>query len=194
LYHHQIFNMRSTVIASIFALGAVAAPIRAPMDDSIIIEARQFGFGGSATSNDLVNSGCKPITYIFARGTTENGNMGSTVGPAFAATLKSAFGQSNVAVQGVDYPANVNGAIQGSINPKGAQGAKKMASLAQQAASKCPDSKVVLAGYSQGAQQVHGALMNLGGSKNIAVRTVPCMNISIQGTDDSSSIGRSHFW
>ena len=36
-----------------------------------------------------------------------------------------------------------------------------MASLTQQVLSKCPDTKVILAGYSQGAEQVHGALQNL---------------------------------
>jgi cutinase len=52
--------------------------------------------------------------------------------------------------------------------PEGAQGAKVMAQLAQKVATACPDSKVVLAGYSQGAEQVRGALMNLPAQNNVA--------------------------
>ncbi|KEQ70521.1 cutinase, partial [Aureobasidium namibiae CBS 147.97] len=116
---------------------------------------------GSSTKNDVINGVCKPVTYIFARGTTEIGNMGSTVGPALEKALESAFGQNNVATQGVTYPADVAGAISGALSPGTAQGARTMASLTQQVLGKCPDTKVILAGYSQGAEQVHGALINL---------------------------------
>ena len=129
------------------------------------------GFGGgagSSTSNDLVNGACKQVTFIFARGTSEAGNMGSVVGPPLADALKSAFGDDNVAVQGVDYAADASGAVTGSISPGQADGAKKMTQLAQQAASSCPTSKVVLSGYSQGAQQVHGALQDLGAGNKVA--------------------------
>ena len=87
--------------------------------------------------------------------------MGSTVGPALEKALESAFGQNNVATQGVTYPADVAGAISGALSPGTAQGARTMASLTQQVLGKCPDTKVILAGYSQGAEQVHGALINL---------------------------------
>jgi cutinase len=85
--------------------------------------------------------------------------MGTVVGPPLANQLISDLGQ--VAVQGVNYPADVAGAASGSTNPKGAQGAMMMAQFTQMALQACPSTKVVLAGYSQGAEQVHGALMNL---------------------------------
>ena len=37
-----------------------------------------------------------------------------------------------------------------------------MAQMAKDQMAKCPESKLVLSGYSQGAEQVHGALKNLG--------------------------------
>lgn len=150
--------MKSFFVACLAATSALAAPLAAPQLGGF----PSFGGGlGSLTSNDVIDGVCKPVTYIFARGTTELGNMGSTVGPALQRALESAFGGNNVATQGVTYPADVAGAISGALNPGSAQGARTMASLTQQALSKCPDTKVILAGYSQGAEQVHGALMNL---------------------------------
>jgi cutinase len=60
---------------------------------------------GSTTSNDVTdNSGCKELTFIFARGSDEMGNMGSVVGPPVATQLKSLTGDK-VSVQGVTYAA-----------------------------------------------------------------------------------------
>lgn len=62
--------------------------------------------GGSSTSNDVSdNNGCKKVTFIFARGTTEIGNMGSVVGPKVGEELNS-LTNNGCAVQGVDYPAD----------------------------------------------------------------------------------------
>lgn len=49
---------------------------------------------------------CKAYTVIFARGTTEFGNVGDIAGPPFFNTLDYAIG--TVAVQGVEYPADVS--------------------------------------------------------------------------------------
>ena len=103
----------------------------------------------SVTRNEL--SECKPVTVIFARGTVELGNVGSLAGPPFFNALDLAIGAQNVAVQGVDYPATILGYLEGG--DKG--GAATTAKLLQQAASQCPDTKIVLSGYSQGAQVVH---------------------------------------
>jgi cutinase len=60
----------------------------------------------SITENGVAqNSGCQELTFIFARGTTEMGNMGSVVGPPVANQLNSLTG-NKVTVQGVDYPAD----------------------------------------------------------------------------------------
>lgn len=54
--------------------------------------------------------------------------------------------------------------------PSYADGATKMAEMARKKMSQCPGVKVVLSGYSQGAEQVHGALQAMGrDSANIAV-------------------------
>lgn len=67
---------------------------------------RQTIGGGSSTANGVTdNESCQPLTFIFARGTGEMGNMGSVVGPPVASQLKTLTGDK-VVVQGVDYPAS----------------------------------------------------------------------------------------
>lgn len=108
---------------------------------------RQFDI--SVTRNELGE--CKPVTVIFARGTIELGNVGSITGPPFFNALDVLLGADKVGVQGVDYPATIAGYLEGGDKA----GAQTLADLTNQAASQCPDTQIVLSGYSQGAQLVH---------------------------------------
>lgn len=126
-----------------------------------ILQTRQ-----STTSNDLKNGGgCKAMTVIFARGTTETGNVGTLSGPPFFQALDAAVGADKVAVQGVDYPADIPGFLAGGD----ANGSKTMANLVIQAMTQCPNTKVVMAGYSQGGQLVHNAATMMTGAQTAAV-------------------------
>lgn len=62
---------------------------------------------GSSTENGVTqhSGSCKKLTFIFARGTTEIGNMGTVVGPEVASELATLTG-NQVTVQGVNYPAD----------------------------------------------------------------------------------------
>ena len=129
--------------------------------------------------NDLTKrqGGCKKVHFIFARGSTEGGTMGGTVGPAFSRALATKFGAGNVASEGVRYPADIAGAFSGGTNPGGAKGSINMAAMAKAVMNKCPTTRIVLGGYSQGAEQVHGALAskNLGqDGARIAVSFFSC--------------------
>lgn len=95
----------------------------------------------SDTRNELEE--CKPVTVIFARGTIEPGNVGTLVGPPFFNALSLAMGDENVGVQGVDYAASVLGYLEGGD----AKGAERLAFLAEQTASLCPSTQIVLSGY-----------------------------------------------
>ncbi|OJD40262.1 cutinase [Diplodia corticola] len=102
-------------------------------------------------------SSCAPITVIFARGTTETGDLGAVVGPPLQAALEAKL-PGKVAVQGVPapaYPADVAGYLAGGS----ATGAAKMAEMAREVVAGCSGEEVmvVLAGYSQGGQLVHKA-------------------------------------
>lgn len=100
------------------------------------------------------------------------GTMGSTVGPSLQRALESKF-PGQVKTMGVKYPASIQGAVSGAINPSDAEGSKDMTAKVKEVMASCPESKIILSGYSQGAEQVHGALQkaNLGpdGGKIAAV-------------------------
>jgi cutinase len=69
--------------------------------------------GAKTTYNDLQGS-CKAYTVIFARGTTEPGNVGILVGPPFFEALKAKVGANNLAIQGVNnYKADIAGYLAG---------------------------------------------------------------------------------
>lgn len=58
-------------------------------------------------------AGCKDMTVIFARGTTEPGNVGLVTGPPFFDALSAMIGQNSISVQGVDYSASIEGFLEG---------------------------------------------------------------------------------
>ncbi|KAF2397846.1 cutinase-domain-containing protein [Trichodelitschia bisporula] len=89
--------------------------------------------------------GCKPYTLVFARGTTEPGTMGMTVGPTLSSGLKSAM-PGKWDVQGVSYTADIAG-----DNCIGLPGGVKCMAQINKIAAKCPSTKMVVSGYSQGA-------------------------------------------
>jgi cutinase len=126
------------------------------------------------TYNQLTDgTACRDVTLIFARGTTQDGNVGAagTEGPVFFNAVASALGgTSRLAIQGVTYPANVAGFLAGGD----AAGSTTMYNLINQAASRCPSTKIVVSGYSQGAQLVHTATQRLSAATAARVSAGKC--------------------
>ena len=60
------------------------------------------------------------MTVIFARGTTEPGNVGLATGPPFFDALTAMVGAKSLAIQGVDYSASIEGFLEGG-DPAGSQ-------------------------------------------------------------------------
>ncbi|KAL1983157.1 hypothetical protein VTN96DRAFT_407 [Rasamsonia emersonii] len=113
--------------------------------------------GDQTTYNEL-GGACTEYTIIFARGTSEPGNVGILVGPPLFDALESLVGSSALTIQGVnDYAASVQGYLEGG-DPAGSA---EMANQIQQAYSACPNTKLIASGYSQGCQVVHNAISQL---------------------------------
>ncbi len=159
--------MKPSIVSTLlFALSASASPTPIASHHPITKDALKERGNWAVTRNEL-SGACKPVTVIFARGTIELGNVGSFAGPHFFNALDDAIGASNVAYQGVDYPALVSGYLA-YLAGKGNAGADTVANLASEAASKCPETQIVLSGYSQGAQVVRAGVDKL--SSEVAAR------------------------
>jgi cutinase len=87
---------------------------------------------------------CSDVEVVFARATTEAPGVGS-VGQAFVDSLRSQVGGKSVAVYGVNYPA------ADDFGPSASAGASDANAHVQSVVANCPDTKMVLGGYSQGA-------------------------------------------
>jgi cutinase len=86
---------------------------------------------------------CPAVQVVFARGTGEPDGIGR-VGDAFVDALRSQVKGKSVAVYAVNYPANRDFL-------RAADGANDASLFVQNIANTCPDTKLVLGGYSQGA-------------------------------------------
>ncbi|KAF2820086.1 cutinase-domain-containing protein [Ophiobolus disseminans] len=111
------------------------------------------GAGGGSTENGITGKNCcTDMTIIFARGTGEMGNVGTVSGPPMFRAIRQKLGNNRVTVQGVGYPADAAGNAS-----QGGTGGKTMAALVDQALSQCPQTKIIVSGYSQGGMVVHSA-------------------------------------
>jgi cutinase len=87
---------------------------------------------------------CPDVEVVFARGTTEPPGVGG-IGQAFVDSLRSRLGERSVGVYAVNYPASRD---FGSSTPAGRD---DVSAHVQSMAASCPDTQMVLGGYSQGA-------------------------------------------
>lgn len=69
--------------------------------------------------------------------------MGTLAGPPFVQAMGQMMGAANVAVQGIDYPADIPGFLAGGD----AGGSKLMAQMVGQVMAACPTTNLVMAGY-----------------------------------------------
>jgi cutinase len=87
---------------------------------------------------------CPDVEVVFARGTTEPPGVGG-VGQAFVDSLRSQLGGRSVGVYAVDYPASRD------FDSSAPAGANDASTHIQSMAANCPNTRMVLGGYSQGA-------------------------------------------
>ena len=87
---------------------------------------------------------CPDVEIVFARGTTEPPGVGG-VGEAFVDSLRSQLNGRSVGVYAIDYPASRD------FDTSTPAGATDASAHIQSVAANCPNTRMVLGGYSQGA-------------------------------------------
>jgi cutinase len=86
---------------------------------------------------------CADVEVVFARGTGEPPGVGE-VGQAFIDSLRSKVGGKSVGVYGVNYPATLD-------FPTALDGIDDAGHRVEHMSATCPNTKMVLGGFSQGA-------------------------------------------
>lgn len=127
----QSTGFSGALTGGIASIGSATSLLSPPKDKGT--------FSGKCTKNIL----------FFARGTTEPGVVGISVGPV----LRSALAGRDFAVVGVPYDADFAG-----DNCLGLPGGMVARDMINQAAEKCPDSKIFMSGYSEGGMVSHNAV------------------------------------
>jgi cutinase len=87
---------------------------------------------------------CSDVEVVFARGTHQEPGLGN-MGQAFVDSLTSQLGGRSVDVYPVNYPANDD------YHNSATAGANDAAAHIQGTVASCPNTKLVLGGYSQGS-------------------------------------------
>lgn len=114
---NQLLRMFSSLPAGERALDATAK-LLTPLQQGL---ARAAGIGTSRDDMAQQDAPCSDITVIFARGTTEPGNVGLVTGPPFFEALSEQLGGKSLSLQGVEYPASFAG-----FNQNGTEGVPSM--------------------------------------------------------------------
>src|SRR6516165_4122564 len=87
---------------------------------------------------------CSDVAVVFARGTHQDPGVGD-VGQAFVDSLTSQAGGRSVAVYAVNYPTNDD------YHNSATAGSDDASAHIQDTVASCPNTKIVLGGYSQGS-------------------------------------------
>ena len=90
---------------------------------------------------------CPDVEVTFARGTDEPPGVGG-VGQEFVDSLRSQVGGRSIGVYPVNYPATDDWA------PSASAGASDASAHVESMAANCPNTRLVLGGYSQGAMVI----------------------------------------
>ena len=153
-------------MAATAALGTIATPIAIP--------------SASAAPD------CPDIEVVFARGTDEPAGIGN-VGKAFVDTLRPMVKGSTIGTYAVQYPASWD-------FMKAAAGATDMSKRVQATAARCPKTKIVMGGYSQGAAVVDvvatSPVAGLGYSAPLPAAVVPRVASVVVFGNPSARLGQ----
>lgn len=123
---HRLSALSIRAVTAV-AIAAIAATV------AVVVPA------GSGLGPPTASAACPAVEVIFARGRLEPAGPG-LIGNAFVSALRSKTGK-NVSLYSVQYPADNQIDV----------GANDMSARIQSTAANCPDTRIVLGGYSLGA-------------------------------------------
>ena len=128
---------------------------------------------------------CSDVEVVFARGTDEPAGIGK-VGKAFVESLRPMLKGKTITTYAVKYPASWD-------FMKAAVGANDMSKRVQTIVAQCPDTKIVLGGYSQGAAVVDvvatAPIAGLGYTAPLPAAAVPHITSIVVFGNPSARIG-----
>jgi len=138
--------MKFLIAITTLVAAALASPM--PQPDVAVLEKRQ---------SSRWNGQCVKVVMVYARGSTELGNVG-TLGPGLESGLKRKF-PGQFQLQGVEYPADLfsNFLPEGSNNPA----IRQMREDITKIHTKCPETRIAAGGYSQGSALAASAIEGL---------------------------------
>jgi len=138
----------------------VAAALAAPASlDIATLEKRQSADG-------FTRGGCKRVIMVYARGSTELGNVG-TLGPSLESGLSRKLNR-DFALQGVEYPAD----LLSNVLPDGTNkmAIRTMAGLFNDIYARCPGVSIAAGGYSQGSAVATNAINEVSAEVRDAIK------------------------
>lgn len=117
----------TTPLSFFLTLGVVVSSPLGDFEERSLVR-RNYSTGYADQLTD--GTACRSVTVLYARGTGQQGNIGvsTDVGPMFLDDLAAIVGTNNLAAQGVNYSASVDGFEEGG-DPAGSA---LMADLAAQ--------------------------------------------------------------
>jgi hypothetical protein len=104
----------AAALLSLTSASPVQPSTRASCADSMSLGGSPFSMLADANSKIFT------VTVVFARGTTEIGDLGTLVGPPFQSAIKSAIGSATLNMMGVPapaYAADIPGFLAGGSAP-----------------------------------------------------------------------------
>lgn len=124
---------------------ALAAPASVAVREEAVSDLDLVARQSTSEEGLRLGSTCGDVVLIFARGSTEIGNMGTIIGPDLARALGRRIGSRTLTVQGVNYAA----LLSTNYLPGGTDLASEneMKSMLRLANTKCPNAKIVVSGY-----------------------------------------------
>lgn len=120
---------------------------------SVVVVALGAGgmlLGAAVPSASAEPPACPDVEVLFARGTGEAPGVGG-IGQAFVDAVRAQAGGKSVDAYAVNYPASSNFSDRLEIARTVVDGVRDEGSRVQFMAENCPETKLVLGGYSQGA-------------------------------------------